>query len=344
MPSNYVPSLVNVVKDCTLKTPGAMIRSSLEKVTNADENMNEMVGALSNGVDAVLGALLNKVLDVAKSSLANGLFDSKTQAARAAYASEVTDGSYVTALDELSTNADAGTIAVPCLDPSDTVNYGTMNACAPLVAAGTVTTGIPSSGGFGLSQYSGVNQVKNNALTLINSLIKAENDYQNNYLIALNVLTQGQVVFATSSACNMSFGSSESALRALLIRANVVTNINGTSNSDRTIASIPWNIIAIKSALASSTAKLAILQKAGTEVQNASGVVAITDAMIPVNSTTFDSDPQKNMVPNIRTWFGGVKSPSGTWTGGVQGMYTSIICPIDITDVLKINSPATTGF
>ena len=180
--------------------------------------------------------------------------------------------------------------------------------------------------------YSALGQAKNNSTILINSLAKSELSYQNNYKIAQNVLTKGRNVFATSSTCNMNYGRTDSVLRSLLIRTNVITNIDGISNSDRTIASIPWNLEVIKTALKNSDAHLVILNKASSDVSGAGNITKITDAMIPVNSTSFNTDSQEKMVGNIKTWL-----------RGVQGMYNSSLCPIDLTKVLQITSATSTA-
>jgi hypothetical protein len=182
------------------------------------------------------------------------------------------------------------------------------------------------NGGYGILE-----QVKNNANTLISSLMKSELAYQNNYMIAKNVLTSGKNVFATSSACNINYNRIDYVLRSKLIRANVITNIEGTQNSDRTIASIPWTLEVIKAALADSNLKITILNKATSDVSSASGFTAVTDAMIPVNSTAFNTDSQAKMVENIKTWL-----------RGVQNMYNTKLCPIDLTEVLKITSATST--
>jgi hypothetical protein len=123
-------------------------------------------------------------------------------------------------------------------------------------------------------------------------------------------------------------------LRAFEIRSNVIDNINGTLYTDnyRVLAEIPWNLAVISTALSNSDAKLAILNNAGQNIQGASSIGDITDIMTPINSTSFDTDTQPKMLGEIRTWL-----------RGVQSIYTSPSCPIDISKVLQLNSATSTA-
>ena len=176
-----------------------------------------------------------------------------------------------------------------------------------------------------------LSQAKNNANILLSSLSNSESAYENNYMIIQNILTQARAVFATSSICNINYNRNDSILRSFLIRANVITNIDGTFNSDRTIASVPWNLSAITAALADSYANMDIINRADSLVASAGSINAITDAMIPVNSTSFNTDPQSELVTNVKIWLSGVKN-----------LYNSSICPIDLTKILQITSATST--
>ncbi len=204
---------------------------------------------------------------------------------------------------------------------SNTSNTWTYNVTAP-------TTGTVSGGGF-----DALGQAKNNANTLIRSLLKSELTYQNNYKIAQNMITQGRNVFASTSVCNMNYNRNDATLRSLLIRANVITNIDGVPSSERTLASIPWNLKILQLGLDKSNADILILNKAASAVTAASTISAVKDAMIQVNSTSFNIDVQAKTVSNIKTWF-----------TGVQNIYNSLICPIDLTKVLQISTPASTSY
>lgn len=189
----------------------------------------------------------------------------------------------------------------------------------------TVTTGV-------IGGTDPLSQAKNNANLLIDSIMKSDFTYQNNYLTAQNLLTSAKNVFASSSICNLTANRFDSVLRSALIQANVITNIEGSANPDRTLASIPWNFKVIDTAVSGSNAHIVILNKATSDVNAAPSITAVKDAMITVNSTSFNSDVQANLVENIKTWL-----------RGVGEMYNSNICPINLTEVLKINSATSTS-
>lgn len=355
---------------CSVKTPGSVITGGLNKITGSTIDQAGLSATLSDGLDAVLGALLNYYM----SKLSKGVLDSNAEGYNN-YNTALND-SYTTAIDTY--NSDLSNLydeqanfnntdwtnpnwTIPTFDTpnvsfdpsifylgtsswvwdpitgdpfvySTSTNYATSSwvydpsTGLPLVYATTTTA--TNNNYYGPSA---LDLAKNNANTLLSSLLNSELAYQNNYKIAQNVLTQAEKVFASSSACNISYNRTDYTLRSLLIRANVVTNIEGLQDSNRTIASIPWNLQVIQKALATSSAKVTILNKAANDVSGAGSITAVTDAMTPVNSTSFDTDPQAQMVSNIKTWLTGV----GT-------IYNSLLCPIDLTKVLQINSSTST--
>ena len=174
---------------------------------------------------------------------------------------------------------------------------------------------------------SGLGQFKNNAVSLLNSFSKSESDYQNTYLVAQNVLLEGEKVFASSSVCNIKLNRADATTRYYLINANVISNIEGTTDSNRTVPSIPWNFITIQSAIDKSNANMAILTQAYSDIRAASSLGAITDAMTPVNSTSFNTEVLPNISGNVKAWL-----------TGMRDMYSKSPCLIDLTDVLQINS------
>ncbi len=179
--------------------------------------------------------------------------------------------------------------------------------------------------------YDVLGNAKKSSTGLLNSLSKAEWTYQDTYKFAQKVLLGGKNVFASSSICNMNANRNDYTLRSLIIRSNVTTNIDGVPDSNRTIASIPWNLKMIEPALAKSAVNLAILNKAASDVNSASSIATLNDAMVRVNSTAFHTDPEIKMVENIKTWL-----------RGVRDMYNAPLCPIDLTKVLQITSATST--
>ena len=354
---------------CAVKTPGSWITGDLSKLSGSSVDQANLTATLGNSIDAVLGALLGYEMG----KLANGVlgdnskgYDNYNIAINSVYTTAVdnynsnmsdlynqqTDlnnmdwtNPYIpvplpTFPDLFSTSTFAFSTSTWTWDPitGNLFTYSTSTNYDPSLWNYDPTTGLPivnnatpvtpTTGGG----YSALDQAKNNANILMSSLLNSELAYQNNYKIAQNLLTEAEKVFATSSTCNISYNRNDYTLRSLLIRANVTTNIEGISNSDRTIASIPWNLQVIKTALASSNLKINTLNTAATAVSGAGSINAVIDAMIPVNSTSFDTDSQVNMVSNIKTWLRGVGS-----------IYNSLLCPIDLTKVLQINTTTTTS-
>jgi hypothetical protein len=179
------------------------------------------------------------------------------------------------------------------------------------------------------SVYDPLAIAKNNAAILINSSASSEQSYQYSYLVAKTVFTQARAVFATSSACNIALNRPYSAgVRASLIQANIITNIDGLNDFSgfRTLAPINFNLIAIQTALNSVDAKLTTLKQASSDVQKATTVTAVRDAVTPVNSLSID-DPKTNIVDTVKSWL-----------RGVQPTYNTIQCPIDLTKILLIST------
>lgn len=323
---------------CVLRTPGGTIKDMLSAKANSDLAQTTLQ-TLSDGVDMIFNALMAQMFNKLKEKMKQGQLSDATPADQA-YSSTLS-GSISQASAEFdaamqnynSQDIGAGLgeympgYSTPNLPPNPVNPYPS-----------TTTTRVSSStlgSGSGSGSYSSAggafDQAKNNSTILLNSLSTSESAYQTNYLIAQKVLTEGRAVFATSSLCNVNYNRSTSISRSLLIRSNVITNIDGVPDSGRTIANLPWNLPVVNAALAISNAHMEILQTAGSAVSSASTIAAITTAMIPVNSTSFNTDPQSQLVPSIKTWLSGVKR-----------MYDSTICPINLTRVLQINSVGST--
>ena len=323
----------SVERVCDIKTPGAIITGMLDKSVNADRNMSELTAALGNGVDLILNELVDAILKSATDMLTRGVFDDSTIENRARISSLASQR-----LDEIKDEADSqinngdgsNPLQNKCLDVN-ALNYLVGNLPCVYPEGYVVPEGLIDNSDNFVIGYGYLAQAQNNALILLNSLSKSEFEYRNNFEITKNILTEAQKVFATSSVCNLNMNSFDSVLRAMLIRANVITNIDGTPDSNRNIANIPWNLQIIDTAIKDSNDNQIILDKAALDVRSASSLENITIAMTPVNSTSFNTDPQETMIDNVKTWL-----------RGVQAMYNSPICPIDITQVLEINSSTST--
>jgi len=322
IPSNLPPS-TKVETKCDVKTPGATVVDMLGFKATSDQRMNEIIGSLADGIDTILSSLANVLIKRGLEQLSKGVLD------KDALNTDAYNGGLEQAWQNAQAQMDANAALINNQDVNNlelpSINVGSTTWNYSPTTPGTTPSGLGSGGGA-------FDQARNNSIVLINSLSRSESDYQNNYLIAQNVLVSGRAVFATSSVCNVNYNRTSSILRSIMIRNNVISNIDGIANSDRTIASIPWNLPIINAILAISNANMTTLSTAASQVNSASSIDAITTAMIPVNSTSFNTDPQSTLVNNIKTWL-----------TGVQGMYNSPICPIDLTAVMRINSATSTG-
>ncbi len=63
--------------ECETTTPGSVITDTLGFQSTSDARMNELVGALGDGIDNVLGALANQVIKNVESRISDGVLGSK---------------------------------------------------------------------------------------------------------------------------------------------------------------------------------------------------------------------------------------------------------------------------
>lgn len=322
-------SNVTAIQHCEVKTPGATITSMLGARANSEGNMDEMSSAISNGLDSILSALASLLISTVTKSLAAGILDT----------SPSTTADLSAGLSSLDTSAwDTYNSTMDNLD-STNPKYTRYNQLSSINATGngvsdTGIVGETISSGNNTATYSAseLTRAANNASTLITSLQNSELAYQYNYKVAQRILTEAKTVFVNAVSCNIARNNSSAALRAVLIRANIITNIDGDQDTNRTpgVAQIPWNLQVTTDALAQSNSHIILLNQAVTGVSGAKSFGDITNAMIPVNSTSFNTDPQDKMTGNIKTWLRGL-IPS----------YSVSPCVIDLTSVLNITTPTT---
>ncbi len=353
--------------DCATRTPGSIITAKLQQKATTQERQAELA-TLSDGLDQIFGALIGAAMAWVLDELECGVLCGNTPANakyNAALGTAWTDSinEYNKNINDLSNeqiawnNMDWGNpdVTIPTTTAFTVNNFGPLvfststtnwfSTSTPSKTLADIFNNTPDSaigtisditfdstlGNLGNYTLTALDRAKNNASSLINSLLKSEKDYQNTHLVAQNVLTSGKDVFSLSSACNIKYNRIDTNLRSALIRSNVITNIEGKPDSERIIASIPWNFKVITAALENSNGHIILLDKALNAVRAAGNITAVSDAMIPVNSTSFNTDPQVKMVENIKTWL-----------RGVRNMYNSLLCPIDLTKTLQITTSAST--
>ncbi len=308
---------------CTVKTPGSAIADLVSNKATSDSRNSEYMMAFSDSIDAIFNALFNVFVNSLFKQLKDGVLTSSDNNYNDAILDNATQNLYNNYLNNINNLND--NLLNSTTSGIDIYNFSTSTFGYNYSTSSTAET----ETNYGSNA---LDRAKNNANNLINSLMKSELTYQNNYLTAKNILTSAQNVFASSSECNMKANKSGSMLRAFMINSNVIENIKGTIYTDnyRILAQIPWNLVTIKTAVSNSTEKIAILNEASSKVSLAGSIDEVKDVLIPVNSTSFNTDPQITMVTNIKTWL-----------SGVQNMYNTEMCPIDLIKVMEIVSPAT---
>ncbi len=325
---------------CKTTTPGRVITDLVTSKANEDGHINEMQAALGDGLDQIFNALVNQLLTKLQNGLLgdNSAVNDQQTADRIAYANQATlqyNSSVAAAANYASTDGNGGPVGLAGVyqplnmnqfnsffGPTYSQNYA---SAADLSATTQSQTEIGAS-------FDNLAKPRGDAIARLYSLNDAELNYQNTYTTATDILTQARAVFASSSVCNAKFTDPNSQLRAQIINANVITNIDGIPNSARDVASIPWNLQAIQALMDVSNQHIDILATAQNAVlavpTDAQNTQAITDAMIPVNSTSFNLDPQTATVGYIKTWL-----------TSMQTKYTTPQCPINLGPILAITIP-----
>ena len=348
--NNYIYSDVK----CEVKTPGAVITNMLGFKATSDQRMNELVGALGDGIDTIFAALADSLIKKGLAQLTNGVLGTNNSSENAQYNLNLSSLSSQT---QTNYNNDVNNInANGVTSPTDIfAQYNNVfSASSNSTLSNSAISGtVPSSNstanfsqGFNQFSYTPTNEIgvsdplaiqKTNALSGISYYLNAEAAYQGILVQASTTLTAAKAVFTTARNCNVNLNTANSVLRANLINSNVIQNIDGTPNVDsyRTLAQIPWNLTSINNEVNVSNNHVVILNTAQNAVNAASTATEITDAMTPVNSTSFNTDPQKNIIENIKTWL-----------RGVRDIYSTSQCPINIDKILSTSTstPVISGY
>jgi hypothetical protein len=317
---------VRTQQKCTVETPGSAITGLVIQKANSDQNMNEMAGALSDGIDAVLGALENTLLSRAIDALKNGILNTNTKSDDEYRTQLANMGAGATtqandAIDKLCTtftNTDGSTYSY-C--PS--VNYGNYSYTpTPTTNLNEVVTtpGNP----LNYTGNSPLALAQKQAAILLGTYYNEETNYLNTYQTAQAVLTTSKVAFASSSVCDIKYGRPDLALKSELIRSYVIAKIDGNTSLDN---AIPWNLKTVATAIASANTNIAILNTAQTAINDAQGSNGVSTALTKIYSTSFHTDPELATIDDIKAWL-----------RNTQSSYNSTQCPIDLTAALKIST------
>ena len=320
--------------NCEVETPGAIITNQLGFQANSNQRMGEMQAALANGLDQILSALASQLLSMAISRLTQGLLSGDNNSSNTNYTNAL-NAQFQQAQRDY--NSQISSISTTTMNNNDVSQY--TNTYDQFAGQGYSdnfntldTSQIVSSLGASMNPTSNENTdplyiQKQNALSRINSLENSELQFQNSLSKEKNLLTNGKNVFITTKNCNTTYNSPISMLRAFLIDANVITNIDGTININRTIASIPWNLVKIEASASSSNEKIDALNTAKSNVLGASSSQGIIDSLTPITSIQFNTDPQASTTDNI-----------GTWLRGVGDQYTTDYCPINLKPIFSTST------
>ncbi len=316
-----------VKTSCKVTTPGKVVVDMLGFKATSDLRQLELEAALGNGIDTVLSSLANALLTKGLQAIQNGILGDNSSANNQ-YNTQLgtTIGQIPTNYNNQLVNIANATSSLYFGDQFNAYNSLYGNGFGQSFSNVNTGPGTPYDGGNINDPYA---RERGTAINSINNLENYEATYQNAYLTATNVLSSGRGVFVGARNCNAAYSDPNSALRALQIDANVVTNIDGTPNSDRNVAQIPWNLTDIGNLVAVSNQHVALLDTARTAVAAASSTDAINLAMLPVNSTAFNTSNPTNVITNIKTWM-----------TGMQNNYSTSACPINLTATFQITGPA----
>ncbi|MDE1945740.1 MAG: hypothetical protein KGH93_00910 [Patescibacteria group bacterium] len=300
--------------NCEVKTPGSVITQMLGFQATGDARTLELEAALSNGIDTIFQALANELVKSAADQLANGLIGSGAGQYQSNFGqlSQLNVSNYNAALTNTFNNPGA-------LDFTGQLNqYASGFSTGPASATSSTSS---MAAAAGISPDDPFYSQKTNGVVIIDNILNFEGQYQAAFATAQNALAAGRFVFANAVACNMKLGDGVSYSRAILINANVVSNIDGATNPSRTVQQIPWNLSYINNSIALSNTHISFLNAASSAIAAATSTDQIAAIMTQVNGTSFGSDqPLANMPANIANWL-----------SQMQIAYTTSQCPIDLS-------------
>lgn len=308
---------------CDVATPGAIITNMLGFQTGSNERIGELQAALSTGLDQVLSALASQLIRQMLTSLTQGVLGNNSNTID--YKKEFQD------LQNQYNQQINSTSSIYNVNTSSFTNTYDQFAGQGYSNNFNSFNNSYSNQGESLNPTTETTDPlyvqRQNALARINSLENSELQFQTSMTNAKNLLTKGKIVFVTAENCNTSHNTQISNLRSFIIDANVVTNIDGTRNINRTIANIPWNLISIAASASSSNANIDFLDIAKNNVYSATTSQGIITALTPITSIQFNTDPQASTTDYISTWL-----------RGVRDAYTTDYCPINLTSVFATST------
>ena len=291
---------------------------------NSDVRVTELQAALSNGIDQVLGSLSNFLIKKGLDALKNGILGDNS-ADNASYQSQLNS-----ILQQQQTQYNQSIQQIQ--NPSYTPNYDLSgqlsqydNFLGNNYSSGFNPPPVATTTSQGISLTDPFYTEKTNSLSIIDSILSYEAQYQNTYQTALNTLLDGKAAFGGAVTCYQNAGDATSYNRSIAINANVISNIDQTPNYSMTVPQIPWTLPYLDDSINHSNTDVAILNAAAATVTNATSNGAITNTMNTINTTNFGIDqPLANLTSSITTWL-----------SQMDTMYNSAQCPIDLTSALS---------
>ncbi len=293
--------ILTVKTSCTVKTPGTTIATMLGFKATSEQRTDEIGAALSNGIDAVLSSLSNQLIKLASDQLTNGVLANNS----------TNSSNYNSSLNNLASQAQNdynGSItnansAASNVSSNAGTNSSGMNLDTGVLGSYDNTFGSGFSTGFtsvsGGSSLGGttnnindcLSSIKQQYITKINSLVSGENSYQTGISGLLQTLSDSKASFATARSCNLTQNDSNSILRAQLIYQNAIENIDGITDSGRSIPSIIWNTPYLNNLIMNSNNNITLLNAAEDAVNAATSTDGLTAAVNPILPPVIFNDP-----------------------------------------------------
>ena len=338
----YVPGKTTVSRDgsysvitCSDKTPGAAITDLLGFSLQSDQRSNELRATLSNGINDVVAALLHRLTTDAIDRIKNALGEPNPQnqiAINQAFASALTQTqqSFNDSLNNRNSLFSSSSLS----SYRDILGEDYISQFSDIAL-----TGVTASE-FGTA--------KDRARAIVNALIQREQDYQQIINDVLRIDNDSKTAFIAARTCNTLLNTSTSTLRAMLIYQNAIENIDGITDSARSIPNIGWNIPYLNSLLTTSGPNVTFLNGVLGAIDAATttdGLVnTVTSSILPIerfnNPATLGATTTGSGGGNFSGGPAGsnqgLNASTTTMTGlrtfliGVQNIYSTRDCPIDL--------------
>jgi hypothetical protein len=298
-PDNTSPAMddtetVYTKTDCKTTTPGAIIANKLGFADTSGQRVTELQTTVENGVNAIISALLNQLVQQAVSKLKDGLLggsSGQTVDYNALLQQQLS--SYQSQLNSVSQN------------------YNQM------VQSSTNSSSANNSGSL--------DQARATAVSVITNMISNQNQYLSDYNQAASTYNAATVEFQRAKVCYENTGNNQDILTASHIRANVLENIASTTifqnDVDRTLAptlALSPNLFDVNQYIGITQNNIQTLNSALYTVNNAQDLATI-NSQASTTETVASSSKSTS----------GIQNYINSFLTSAKNQYSTTACPIN---------------